>query len=88
MVKYHHAIPRLYVYLSVGYLLYTVALVPLLFWSWIFALPYALMFLLATAVFIENIRQTKSLVSLWVYPLVFLHPLMYGYGFIKELFKK
>jgi hypothetical protein len=25
---------------------------------------------------------------LWVYPLVFLHPLMYGWWFIKELIKK
>jgi hypothetical protein len=25
---------------------------------------------------------------LWVYPLVFLHPLMYGWWFIKEFFKK
>ena len=77
MVKYHHAIPRLYVYLSVCYFLYIIALIPLLFWHWIFALPYVLVFLLATAVFIENIRKTKSLISLWVYPLVFLHPLMY-----------
>lgn len=88
MVKYHHDIPRLYVYLSVCYLLYTIALIPLLFLSWIFILPYVLVFLLATAVFIENIKKTKNLVSLWVYPLVFLHPLMYGWGFIKELFKK
>lgn len=88
MTKYYKKIPRLYVVLSLWYLLYTVALIPLLFWSWIFVLPYGLVFLLATAVFVENIRKTKSLVSLRVYPLVFLHPLMYGWGFIKEYFKK
>jgi len=88
MTKYYREIPRLYVHLSLCYLLYTIALIPLLFWSRIFILPYILVFILATAVFIENIKRTKSLVSLWVYPLVFLHPLMYGWWFIKELIKK
>ena len=88
MTKYYKDIPRLYVHLSLCYLFYTIALIPLLFRSRIFILPYGLVFLLATAVFIENIKKTKSLVSLRVYPLVFLHPLMYGYGFIKELLKK
>ncbi len=88
MTKYYREIPRLYVVLSLWYLFYTVALIPLLFWSWVFIIPYFFVFLLATAVFIENIKKTKSLVSLWVYPLVFLHPLMYGWGFIKEFFKK
>lgn len=85
MTKYYKSIPRLYVHLSLCYLLYTIALIPLLFVWRIFILPYTLVLLLATAVFIENFKKTKSLVSLWVYPLVFLHPLMYGWGFIKEI---
>lgn len=88
MTKYYKSIPRLYVHLSVGYLLYTLALIPLLFWSWIFILPYVFVLFLATAVFVENIKKTKSLISLWVYPLVFGHPLMYGWGFIREILKK
>ena len=88
MTKYYKAIPRLYVHLSLCYLLYTILLIPLLFLSWIFILPYWLVFILATAVFIENVRKTKSLVSLWVYPLVFLHPLMYGWWFVREMFRK
>ena len=88
MTKYYKAVPRLYVHLSLCYLIYTILLIPLLFLSWMFVLPYALVFLLATAVFIENVRETKSLVSLWVYPLVFLHPLMYGWGFVREMMKR
>jgi len=87
MTKYYKVVPRLYVHLSLCYLLYTILSIPLLFLSWIFVLPYGLVLLLATAVFIENVRKTKSLVSLWVYPLVFLHPLMYGWGFVRECFK-
>lgn len=88
MTKYYKRIPRLYVHLSVSYLLYTLALIPLLFWSRIFILPYTLVLLLATAVFVENRKKTKSLISLWVYPLVFGHPLMYGWGFIREMLRK
>ena len=85
MTKYYKSIPRLYVILSLWYLLYTIALIPLLFRSWIFIIPYFFVFLLAIAVFIENVKKTKSLISLWVYPLVFLHALMYGWGFVMEI---
>ena len=60
MTKYYRKIPRLYVHLSLCYLLYTIALIPLLFWSRIFILPYILVFILATAVFIENIKKTNN----------------------------
>lgn len=89
MTKYYKSVPRIYVYLSVGYFLYSLAVLPLsLLWSVWFLLPYILVFVLATAVFIENFKKTKNLISLWTYPLVFGHPFMYGYGFLRELFRK
>ncbi len=88
MTKFYKKIPRLYVPLSVGYFLYTILAFPLLLLSRVILLPYSLVFLLALAVFIENIKKTKNSMSLLVFPLVFLHPLMYGYGFIKEIFRK
>lgn len=89
VTKHFKSIPRLYVYMSVWYLLYSLAVLPLaIYLSSLFLLPYILVFLLATAVFIENIRKTKNIISLRVYPLVFGHPFMYGYGFIKEILKK
>lgn len=88
MTKCYHTIPRLYVVFSLGYILYTIALYPLLLLSISFLLPYGMVFVLAILVFVENIKKTKSLISLYVFPLVFLHPLMYGWGFIKEIVKK
>lgn len=89
VTKHFKSIPRLYVYMSVWYLLYTLTVIPLsIYISPLFLLPYILVFLLAIAVFVENIRKTKNMISLRVLPLVFWHPFMYGYGFIKEMFKK
>jgi len=89
VTKHFKSIPRLYVYMSVWYLLYTLAVLPAsIFLSILFLLPYILVFGLATAVFIENIRKTKSILSLLTYPLVFGHPFMYWFGFIKEILKK
>lgn len=87
--KIHKAFPRIYVPLSVGYLLYTIWLIFLLPILWnIILIPYILVLWIALLVFIENIIQTKSLQSLKVFILVFWHPFMYGYGFLREILKK
>ena len=87
--KIHKAFPRIYVPLSVCYFLYSLLLLITLplFWPLVL-LPYILVLLLSIAVFIENIKKTRSLQSLKVFVLVFAHPFMYGYGFIREMFKK
>ena len=87
--KLHKAFPRIYVPLSVGYFLYTTFLPLSIYLLWLIILiPYILVFLLAIAVFIENIKKTKNIISIWVFPLVFWHPFMYGFGFIREIIKK
>ncbi len=87
--KIHKAFPRIYVPLSVWYFLYTLLLIILLPLQWpIFLIPYILVFFLSVAVFVENIKKTKSWQSLKVFILVFAHPFMYGYGFVREMFRK
>lgn len=92
IVKFYHLIPRLYPCLCIGYVLYTLLLLPLCLWNWCFILPYLIIFILSCIVFFNNIKKTKSLISLYVYPLLFLHPFMYGWWFLIEfieaLFKK
>ena len=87
--KIHKAFPRIYVPLSVAYFFYSLLLLILLpiFWP-IVLLPYILVLFLSLAVFIENIKKTKSLQSLKVFALVFAHPFMYAYGFVREMLKK
>lgn len=83
---------RLYIPISVLYLLYIIWL-PLwmrvshkLFGNmWIWLLPLWFVFLLAIAVFIENIKKTKSWKSLIVFVLVPLHVFMYGWGVVYNL---
>lgn len=86
--KIHKAFPRIYVPLSVGYFLYTVCLPVSLWFLWFIVLvPYSILFLLALVVVVENIKKTKSRRSLYVIVLVFCHPFMYGYWFIREIIK-
>jgi len=92
--RLHGEIVRIYIPISVLYVLYIVTS-PLLWWAsflvfnnfWIAFIPLGLLFLLSIAVFIENIIKTKSWKSIYVLFLVPLHIFMYGWGVIYNIIK-
>ena len=93
-IRKHKSFIRLYVPIAVWYFLYTIFLPVLiyfsytLFWNYYIPLiPYVILWIVALAVFIENFRKTKSLWSLLIIPLVYLHLFVYGFGVILNLLK-
>lgn len=93
-IRKHKNLIRLYVPIAVWYFLYTILLPFLIylsyniFWNYYIPLiPYVILWIIAIAVFIENFKKTKSLWSLLVIPLVYLHLFVYWLGVILNLLK-
>ncbi len=93
-IRKHKSFIRLYVPIAVWYFLYTIFLPILMYLSYklfnnfyIPLIPYVILWIIAFAVFIENFRKTKSLWSLSVIPLVYLHLFVYGLGVLLNLFR-
>lgn len=92
VVRKHKSYIRPYVVIAVLYFFYIVSL-PLLsyishsiFWNYFIPfLPFILVFILSSFVFLENYKNTKSLVSLYVFLILPLHPFMYAYGLLLNL---
>jgi len=86
---------RMYAWIAVGYIVYTV-LLPILWymtsilrWDRFYVLiPYGLLTVLWCTVLVENYKKTHSITSIIVIPLLFVHLRMYWWGVVKGLLEK
>ena len=90
--KIHKKIVRIYIPISIIYIVGMVLTPIFLYLGWSIGLftkfNWLMIIFLSFIVTIENIRQTKSIQSFWVMMIVPLHPLMYGMGVIWIWLKK
>jgi hypothetical protein len=58
----------------------------IIFWNYLIPFfPFIVVFILSSFVFFENYKNTKLLVSLYVFLILPLHPFMYAYGLLLNL---